>query len=67
MLASYGFREGHPEMWAPTFKLKIDKGKDKDKKKGSVKAPPTYNVQRIPSWVDRVLFLSNNSITKASP
>lgn len=33
-LAKYGFREGHPEQWAPTFKLKKDKGKNKDKKKG---------------------------------
>jgi len=62
-LAQFGFREGHPEMWAPSFKLKKNKGKDKKKDDDQV----GYTLQRTPSWVDRVLYMSNNKETKASP
>ena len=50
------FREGHTACFAPTFKIKP--GLEKIKKG---ETHETYNIKRLPSYTDRILFWSTNS------
>ena len=52
VFTSLGFKEGEPQLWAPTFKLNIEI------KKKSIQNEERYNFKRIPSWTDRIIYKS---------
>ena len=51
----YGFEDGGPYAFPPSFKLAHDEKKGRAL---SPRSPSLYSVKRVPSYTDRVLLLS---------